>query len=53
MNEKFIMGIALGMLGGALIATNSQKARQMIKDGQTQVTEKVQSLSKPAKKSGK
>ncbi len=41
MNDKFFMGIALGMLGGALIVTNSVKARQVIKDGQEEVKKKV------------
>ena len=41
MNDKFFMGIALGMLGGALIITNSVKARQAVKDGQEEVKKKV------------
>ena len=27
MDDKFLFGLALGMLGGAVIATNSLKAR--------------------------
>ena len=46
MDDKFIFGIALGMLGGALIATNSVKTRQMVKDGQTQIAEKAETLTK-------
>ena len=42
MDEKFFAGAMLGMLGGALIAANSVKARQMIKDGQDKVMEKAE-----------
>lgn len=50
MNDKFIWGLALGMLGGALIVTNSVKARQMVKSGQQQVVEKAETLTKKAGK---
>ncbi len=50
MDEKFLVGIALGMLGGAVIATNSVKTRQMVKDGQEQVKKSVQNVGKSAKK---
>lgn len=50
MNEKFLFGIALGMLGGAVIATNSMKARQLIKDGQTEVLKQVDKMSAAASK---
>ncbi len=46
MEEKFLIGVILGMLGGALITANSQKARQMVKSGQEQVTKKVNELGK-------
>ena len=46
MNEKFMFGLALGMLGGAVIATNSVKARQLVKSGQEQVVEKAETLTK-------
>lgn len=49
MDEKFLTGIVLGMLGGALIVTNSVKARQMVKDGQKQVQEKISELGKQQK----
>lgn len=41
MDDKFFIGIALGMLGGALLTTNSVKARQAVKDSQEQVKKKV------------
>ena len=50
MNEKFIFGLALGLLGGAIIATNSVKARQMVKSGQQQVVEKAETITKKAGK---
>ena len=54
MNDKFIFGVVLGMLGGAVLATNSVKARQLVKSGQEQVVEKAESLTKKAgKKSSK
>ena len=53
MNEKFLCGIALGMLGGALIVANSVKARKMIKDGHDQVANKVTELKKKAEKKSK
>ncbi len=49
MDEKFLFGVVLGMLGGAVIVTNSVKARQMVKDGQNQVIEKEEKISKPKK----
>jgi hypothetical protein len=49
MNDKFFMGVILGMLGGAIITTNSAKARQMVIDGQTEVSKKVSQMAKPKK----
>ena len=46
MDEKFLTGVVLGMLGGALIAANSVKARQLVKDGQEQVKQKMAKMSK-------
>ena len=50
MNEKFMFGLALGMIGGAVIVTNSVKARQMVKSGQQQVVEKAETITKKAGK---
>jgi hypothetical protein len=51
MDDRFLCGIILGMLGGAVLTTNSQKARQMVKDGQEQFIDKVSELkNKPEKK---
>ena len=49
MNEKFFMGIVLGMIGGAVLATNSSKTRQLVKEGQTEVSKKVSQMAKPKK----
>lgn len=46
MNEKFLCGIILGMLGGALIVSNCSKIRQMVKDGQNQLKQKVEDITK-------
>ncbi len=41
MDDKFLIGVILGMFGGAVIATNSAKARQAVKNGQKQVIDKL------------
>ena len=53
MDDKFIAGAMLGMLGGALIAANSVKARQMIKDGQNKVMETAEKTVSGAKQEKK
>ena len=50
MNDKFLCGIILGMIGGAVLATNSAKARQMVRDGQEQVIDKVSELKQKTSK---
>ena len=50
MDDKFLLGVVLGMLGGAFVATNSQKARQIVKDSQNQVKQKVEEISKTRNK---
>lgn len=44
--KYFCIGLALGMLGGALIVANSHKARQIIKDSQEQIKQKAKEMSK-------
>ena len=47
MSEKmFIVGLSLGMIGGALIVANSQKVRQMVTKGQQEVYKTAEKLSK-------
>ena len=50
MNEKFLFGVVCGMIGGSLIVANSVKARQMVKDGQEQVMQKVEQMGEKMKK---
>lgn len=49
----FVCGLIMGMIGGALIVANSHKARQIIKDGQNMVTQKVDEVTKKTKKTQK
>ena len=42
----FIVGLALGMIGGAVIVANSQKARQVVKNSQDQICRKADELYK-------
>ena len=50
MDDKFLFGMLLGVVGGAVLATNSAKARQMVKDGQQQVKERLDDMTKSNKK---
>lgn len=50
MDDKFLCGMLLGVIGGAVIATNSARARQMVRDGQEQVKQKVEEISKETSK---
>lgn len=50
MDDKFLVGMLLGMVGGAVLVTNSVKARKLVKDGQEQVLDKVDKMAKSAKK---
>ncbi len=50
MDEKFLTGILLGMIGGAVLVTNSVKVREVVRDGQNEIKKKVVEMSKPKKK---
>ena len=50
MDDKFLCGMILGVIGGAVLATNSAKARQMVREGQMQVKVKVDELAKDQNK---
>ncbi len=50
MDDKFLFGMLLGVIGGAVIATNSARARQMVRDGQEQVKEKMEEVSNCSQK---
>ena len=51
MDKEFYFGIALGMLGGALVAANSFKVRKAVKDGQEQVMTAMNNLESKNKSS--
>ncbi len=53
MDDKFFVGVALGMLGGAMIAANSVRARKLVNEGKEQLMERVDSMTKQTKKSKK
>ena len=50
MDDKFLCGMLIGVIGGAVLVTNSAKARQMVKDGQEQVKERLEDMAKSNKK---
>ena len=39
--EKFIAGLALGLVGGALLVANSNRTRTLVKKGQEEMISKV------------
>ena len=51
MEKNFVCGMILGLLGGAILVTNSYKARKLVKDGQEEIKNKVSEMTE--KKSGK
>ena len=42
--KTFILGLSLGMLGGALIVAHSHKARQIVRDTEEQFRKKAEEL---------
>lgn len=51
MDDKFFIGVALGMIGGAVLVTNSVKARSIVKDGEQEIIKRVNKLGKQKKSS--
>ena len=49
MNKEFFLGLALGMLGGALIVTNCRQAKELIEKGQKEIKKKIKKAEKGAK----
>ena len=45
-SKFFCIGLALGMLGGALLVANSTKVRNAVKNSQEQILQKAEELSK-------
>ena len=50
MDKNFACGIVLGLLGGALLVSNSYKARKLVKDGQEEIKNKVSELTEKKSK---
>ena len=48
-SKIFMFGLALGMIGGALIVANSQKARNLVTSGQQEIMRKAEEVSKNCK----
>lgn len=44
MEKMFCIGLALGMVGGALIVANSHKARTLVKKSQDEVVDKIETV---------
>ncbi len=44
--KYFCVGLALGMIGGALLVANSNRVRNMVKESQEQILQKAEELSK-------
>lgn len=44
MEKMFCMGLAIGLIGGALVVANSHKARTLVKKSQDEVMQKVDSV---------
>ncbi|MBP5242853.1 MAG: hypothetical protein J6Z36_04090 [Clostridia bacterium] len=44
MEKMFCLGLAFGMVGGALIVANNYKARALVKKGQQEVLDKMDEL---------
>ena len=49
MGKDFAIGLALGMIGGALIIANSYQARKLVKDGQRELKKKADEICKKKK----
>ena len=44
MEKLFCLGVALGMVGGALLVANSYKARSLVKKSQAEIMDKVNEM---------
>lgn len=50
MEKGFVCGMIAGVLAGAIVVTNSYKARKLVKDGQECVKQKVSEMTEKADK---
>lgn len=53
MEKAFLLGLSLGMLGGALIVANSCKMRKMVINSQEDILAKIEKLSEDREKTDK
>lgn len=44
MEKLFCLGVAIGMVGGALLVANSYKARSLVKKSQAEILQKVDEM---------
>ncbi len=44
MEKLFCLGVAIGMVGGALLVANSYKARSLVKKSQAELMDKVNEM---------
>ncbi len=44
MEKLFCLGVALGMVGGALLVANSFKARSLVKKSQAEIIQKMDEM---------
>ena len=45
MEKAFILGLALGMVGGAVVVANNYKARKMVLNSQEDILKKMDELA--------
>ncbi len=53
MEKLFLMGLALGAVGGALVIANSYKARSIVKKSQAEFLEKMDAMMEEKLSGGK
>ena len=41
MNKEFLLGVALGMVGGAVLVVNSKKVKELVLKGEKEVKKKM------------
>lgn len=53
MEKSFLLGLALGMIGGAVVVANSYKMRKVVINSQQDILEKIDKLSEDREKKPK
>ena len=49
MDKEFFWGLALGMIGGALIVTNCRQAKELVEKGQKEITRQIKKSANKSK----